>query len=154
MCDTETSTHWFTSPYTTVHTESAMYSQSHIRFNLLLGWCCLLSVAVMIMAVVLATGISNKSPSNGKQNESTDAPASFDYSRGPHFATNHIHLVSGEGNGTSWQHGQMCFCKNTSLLLQDNRVKITVGGFYYIYAQQVTERVGSHCCQQEKIVQI
>ncbi|KAL7832195.1 hypothetical protein AOLI_G00297430 [Acnodon oligacanthus] len=143
MCDTETSTHWFTSPYTTLHTESAMYGQSHIRFNILLGWCCLLSGAVMIMAMVLATGIHNKSPSN--ELGSTEAPAPYSQERAltstrspfAQTSTNHIHLVSGpeKDNETSWQKGQMCFCKNTSLLLEDNRVKITVGGFYYIYVQ-------------------
>ncbi|XP_017562655.1 lymphotoxin-alpha isoform X1 [Pygocentrus nattereri] len=125
-----------------------MYGQSHIRFNILLGWCCLLSVAVLVMAMVLATGINNKSPSNGMQQGSTETPDPFSYSqvidlptgtRSPfaQTSTNHIHLVSGpeQDNETSWQQGQMCFCKNTSLLLKDNRVKITVGGFYYIYAQ-------------------
>ncbi|KAL6471510.1 hypothetical protein MHYP_G00201600 [Metynnis hypsauchen] len=89
-----------------------------------------------------STGINNKSPLNGTQQGSTEAPTTFAYTqdhltstRSP--STNHIHLVSGpeNGNETSWQQGQMCFCKNTSLLLEDNRVKITVGGFYYIYAQ-------------------
>ncbi|XP_017562656.1 lymphotoxin-alpha isoform X2 [Pygocentrus nattereri] len=123
-----------------------MYGQSHIRFNILLGWCCLLSVAVLVMAMVLATGINNKSPSNGMQQGSTETPDPFSYSqvidlptgtRSPfaQTSTNHIHLVSEQDNETSWQQGQMCFCKNTSLLLKDNRVKITVGGFYYIYAQ-------------------
>uniref|UniRef100_A0AAR2K6B5 THD domain-containing protein n=1 Tax=Pygocentrus nattereri TaxID=42514 RepID=A0AAR2K6B5_PYGNA len=108
-----------------------MYGQSHIRFNILLGWCCLLSVAVLVMAMVLATGINNKSPSNGMQQGSTGFINGLKCLVGPPYTN----IRPEQDNETSWQQGQMCFCKNTSLLLKDNRVKITVGGFYYIYAQ-------------------
>lgn len=40
------------------------------------------------------------------------------------------------GNETSpWRHSSLCFCPNTTLLLQNDLVEITTGGFYYIYAQ-------------------
>ncbi|KAL7849190.1 hypothetical protein SRHO_G00208130 [Serrasalmus rhombeus] len=111
MCDTETSTHWFTSPYTTVHTEA--FSQQ-----------CTVKATSETPAPLLSYSQGRDLPTG------TRSPFA-------QTSTNHIHLVSGpeEGNETSWQQGQMCFCKNTSLLLKDNRVKITVGGFYYIYAQ-------------------
>lgn len=39
------------------------------------------------------------------------------------------------GNEKSWTHSSSCFCKNTSLILEDGLVKITTGGFYHTYVQ-------------------
>ncbi|KAI4884226.1 hypothetical protein NFI96_011597 [Prochilodus magdalenae] len=109
--------------------KSGMHSQGHFRFTLMLGWCSLLTVAVVIMAVVLATGINTKGFSNRTENQSTGAPGSL------------LAFSQGRKNGTYWQQSQMCFCKNTSLILQDNLVQITVGGFYYIYGQVSVKNV-------------
>lgn len=38
------------------------------------------------------------------------------------------------GNGTPWKHSLLCFCDNTSIVLQNDSVRITTGGFYHIYA--------------------
>ncbi|KAG7321692.1 hypothetical protein KOW79_014550 [Hemibagrus wyckioides] len=49
-------------------------------------------------------------------------------------SVNYIHLVW--GNETSpWRHSSLCFCPNTTLLLQNDLVEITTGGFYQTYAQ-------------------
>lgn len=40
------------------------------------------------------------------------------------------------GNKTSpWRHSSLCFCSNTTLLLQKDLVIISTEGFYYTYAQ-------------------
>ncbi|XP_072547843.1 lymphotoxin-alpha [Salminus brasiliensis] len=115
-----------------------MNSQSHIRFNIMLGWCCLLSIAVVIMAIVLSTTISH-CPDREKNNRSTEPfSPTFERIQGSSFgqaSTNHIHLVSGSDAHITWVKSQSCSCQETSLLLQNSTVTIQVGGFYHIYAQ-------------------
>lgn len=35
----------------------------------------------------------------------------------------------------SWKPSSTCFCENTSLILNNGSVNITIGGFYHAYAQ-------------------
>ncbi|KAM9469514.1 lymphotoxin-alpha [Clarias gariepinus] len=48
-------------------------------------------------------------------------------------SVNHIHLVWDEDQ--SWKPSSTCFCENTSLILNNGSVNITIGGFYHAYAQ-------------------
>ncbi|XP_066516174.1 lymphotoxin-alpha [Hoplias malabaricus] len=119
-----------------------MHNQRNPRFNFLVGWCCLLSVAVMVMAIVLVVG-----PRKGMTNKTEETPI-HEYSKGSQDPMNHIQLVSRHNSGShgniSWMHSQTCFCENTSLLLQNNAVKVTRRGFYFTYTQvTLTPKDGS-----------
>ncbi|XP_062873050.1 lymphotoxin-alpha [Trichomycterus rosablanca] len=115
-----------------------MHNPGHLRFQIMVGWCCLLSLAIVIMTVVIATGTNsqNKKEIVGMAGL-TGAPLGPDLRKGPSLgqsAVNHIHLVLGP-NEKSWEPSQLCYCENTSLHLQNNIVQITAGGFYYTFAQ-------------------
>uniref|UniRef100_A0A8B9HB90 THD domain-containing protein n=1 Tax=Astyanax mexicanus TaxID=7994 RepID=A0A8B9HB90_ASTMX len=118
-----------------------MPGQSHIRFNLMMGWCSLLTISVVIMAIILATTIKNQDSTSKKTNRSTEVsssnPTVFRKQTGSHSdqpSANHIHLVS-EPTTQTWMASESCFCQNTSLILQDSTVTIKVGGFYQTYVQ-------------------
>lgn len=37
-----------------------MHNPGYLRFQLMVGWCCFLSIAIFIMAVVIATGTGSQ----------------------------------------------------------------------------------------------
>ncbi|XP_060744357.1 lymphotoxin-alpha isoform X1 [Tachysurus vachellii] len=112
-----------------------MHNHSY-KFSFLVGWCCLLSISVVIMVAVIAKGSNQwkETPSEGVAPEVDNAHIEKTYADPGQSSVNHIHLVW--GNETSpWRHSSLCFCSNTTLLLQKDLVIISTEGFYYTYAQ-------------------
>ncbi|XP_076832928.1 lymphotoxin-alpha isoform X2 [Brachyhypopomus gauderio] len=108
-----------------------MPQQGNIRFKLMIGWCGLLSVAMVIMAVVLATGTNLRGQGANEKDSSTENHSSPAAVKGPSFGqtgTTRIHLtyITDRWDSSSTK---------SSIILQSNGVKVTAAGLYYAYAQ-------------------
>ncbi|KAK2831610.1 hypothetical protein Q7C36_016696 [Tachysurus vachellii] len=97
-----------------------MHNHSY-KFSFLVGWCCLLSISVVIMVAVIAKGSNQwkETPSEGVAPEDNA----------------HIEKTYAGNETSPWRHSSLCFCSNTTLLLQKDLVIISTEGFYYTYAQ-------------------
>ncbi|KAK7156700.1 hypothetical protein R3I94_006667 [Phoxinus phoxinus] len=119
-----------------------MTDSNNPRFRLLVGWCCLMSSALLILTVYHAVNCNKKSETNktgneepnSKENPTPDQQSGSRY--GPSLK-NYIHLVRDKNE--TWICSGSCY--NSSLSLKNNTVQITTSGFYYIHAQVIFDRV-------------
>ncbi|XP_047676684.1 lymphotoxin-alpha isoform X2 [Tachysurus fulvidraco] len=120
-----------------------MHNHSY-KFSFLVGWCCLLSISIVIMVAMIANGSNQwKEPPAEGVAPKDNAHIAKTYADPGQSSVNHIHLVW--GNETSpWRHSSICFCSNTTLLLQKDLVIISTEGFYYTYAQVTFTGKESH----------
>ncbi|XP_035390210.1 lymphotoxin-alpha [Electrophorus electricus] len=115
-----------------------MSYQGNIRFSLLLGWCSLLTFAMVIIAVVLATGTTfrGQQRSMGEDNLTENilpSTASFRGSPTGQPLTDHIHLIYDVKN--TWKPSSFLSDKSSFITFQNNLVKVKAAGIYYAYAQ-------------------
>ncbi|XP_051535721.1 uncharacterized protein LOC127430185 [Myxocyprinus asiaticus] len=120
-----------------------MTSSSNPRFRLMIGWCCLMSAALIIMTAFLATKTSchkelntNKTiigykEHSSKENDTPHADRITGSLLGQSFK-DYIRLIREE---RSWICSHIPLCESSSLSLKDNTVEITTSGLYYIHAQ-------------------
>uniref|UniRef100_A0A8C1IV25 Uncharacterized LOC109090918 n=2 Tax=Cyprinus carpio TaxID=7962 RepID=A0A8C1IV25_CYPCA len=112
-----------------------MTSASHPRFRLLIGWCCLMSSALLIMTVYLAirTKWEKKSETSDKETNSTAISGNTDQRIGlpPGLSINdYIHLI--RDSKEIW----ICHpCTSSSFTPKNSTVEITVSGLYFFHAQ-------------------
>ncbi|XP_060753961.1 lymphotoxin-alpha [Neoarius graeffei] len=112
-----------------------MHNQSY-RFNLLVSWCFLLSISIVIMVAVIATGSNQNRETVEKVNDTGHDASTFESLRASRpSSVDHIDLVRAGNSKTSWTLSSSCFCDNTSLLLQNDSVLIKTEGLYHTYAQ-------------------
>ncbi|XP_030638881.1 lymphotoxin-alpha [Chanos chanos] len=137
-----------------------MSLQSQPRFHLLLGWCFLLSVAVVTMAVVLVMK-TNGPQTKGevmlgrknlskvlqpevattqklKANRSVEKAKAF-YGENGYVSAKAVNYTDScqihRCDRNSWTEDPSCAVGKCSLLYQNNSVNITTGGLYLFYAQ-------------------
>uniref|UniRef100_A0A8C1KUI9 Lymphotoxin alpha (TNF superfamily, member 1) n=1 Tax=Cyprinus carpio TaxID=7962 RepID=A0A8C1KUI9_CYPCA len=94
-----------------------MTSSSHPWFRLLIGWCCLMSSALLIMTVYLA-------------NFETNLVALSDFWHGPSFS-DYIRLIRDKEK--TWICSKPC--ESSFVSLENSTVVVTVSGLYYFHAQ-------------------
>ncbi|XP_067220495.1 lymphotoxin-alpha [Chanodichthys erythropterus] len=119
-----------------------MTSSNNPRFRLLVGWCCLMTSALLIVTVYLAiehlqkTHDTTGNKSNSTENSKTDQQIGSPYD--PSF-NDYIHLIRDlKKNWICSDSRQRSF-----LSLNNGTVNITTSGLYYIHAQ-VTFQKPSH----------
>ncbi|XP_059371062.1 lymphotoxin-alpha [Carassius carassius] len=120
-----------------------MTSGSHPRFRLLIGWCCLMSSALLMITVYIFI----RTESSERSGESTTGNSTAIYgntyqqiglSPGP-SSNDYIHLIRDDKE--IW----ICHpCTSSTLSLKNGSVEITVSGLYNIYAQ-VTFQSNQKC---------
>uniref|UniRef100_A0A672KZL4 Lymphotoxin alpha (TNF superfamily, member 1) n=1 Tax=Sinocyclocheilus grahami TaxID=75366 RepID=A0A672KZL4_SINGR len=106
-----------------------MTSASHPRFRLLIGWCCLMSSALLIITVYLAeTRWREKSQTSTTGKEETNSTG---------FDTN-----GKTDQRIDSKEIWICHpCKSSSFSLKNSTVEITVSGLYYFHAQVTFQNV-------------
>ncbi|XP_051718315.1 lymphotoxin-alpha [Ctenopharyngodon idella] len=120
-----------------------MTSSNNPRFRLLVGWCCLMTSALLLVTVYLATSWQKKD--DMKKNEDSNSTETN---------TKTAQLI-GSPFGPSF-NDYICFIRDLEktwifsdkrrssfLSLNNGTVEITTGGLYYIHAQ-VTFQKSSH----------
>ncbi|XP_051963758.1 uncharacterized protein LOC127630292 [Xyrauchen texanus] len=127
------------------HEVTKMTDSSNPRFRLMIGWCCLMSAALIIMTVILATKTSCHNEHNTKKtanrykehsSKENDTPLKgqmIGFQPG-HSFKDYIRLISGDIQ-KSWICSPTPLCESSSLSLKNNSVEIKTSGFYYIHAQ-------------------
>uniref|UniRef100_A0A671MX08 Lymphotoxin alpha (TNF superfamily, member 1) n=1 Tax=Sinocyclocheilus anshuiensis TaxID=1608454 RepID=A0A671MX08_9TELE len=105
-----------------------MTSASHPRFRLLIGWCCLMTSALLIITVYLAgtrwREKSQTSTTGSEETNSTERTLIFPF--------------SSSDSKEIW----ICHpCKSSSFSLKNSTVEITVSGLYYFHAQVTFQNV-------------
>ncbi|XP_051965918.1 uncharacterized protein LOC127631704 [Xyrauchen texanus] len=133
-----------------------MTSSSNPRFRLMIGWCCLMSAALIIMTAFLATktGCNKELNTNKttigykehskKDNDNPHADKIIDSSHGLSIK-DYIRLIRDK---KSWICSHIPLCESSSSSLKNNTVEITTGGLFYIHAQ-VEFRKASNSINQE-----
>ncbi|XP_077063497.1 lymphotoxin-alpha isoform X2 [Siphateles boraxobius] len=123
-----------------------MTGSNNPRFRLLVGWCCLMSSALLIMTVFLSTNLHKKSETNKTGNEKPNSTGSTNStgdgksdqqkgSRNGLSFNDYIHLIRDKNE--TW----ICdSCESSSLSLNNNTVEIKTNGFYYIHAQVIFDK--------------
>ncbi|XP_065136148.1 lymphotoxin-alpha isoform X2 [Paramisgurnus dabryanus] len=107
-----------------------MTGSNNPRFRLLIGWCCLMSAALLMMTVFVA--IKKQPNTNTTVNCMPDRDPLKGSPPGQSFK-DYIRLIKADDQ-KSW----MCSfpCENSSLALKKNiSVEITISGLYFINAQ-------------------
>ncbi|XP_050985790.1 lymphotoxin-alpha isoform X2 [Labeo rohita] len=97
-----------------------MTGSNHTRFRLLIGWCCMMSSALLSGS----PGKSNSPASSGKTDKQIDTWRDQSFN-------DYIHLI--RDREKTWICSEPC--TNSSLSLKNATVELTVSGLYYIYAQ-------------------
>uniref|UniRef100_A0A4W4GYS1 THD domain-containing protein n=1 Tax=Electrophorus electricus TaxID=8005 RepID=A0A4W4GYS1_ELEEL len=95
-----------------------MSYQGNIRFSLLLGWCSLLTFAMVIIAVVLATGTTFRGQVQGENL----------------FIICICFYLTDDVKNT-WKPSSFLSDKSSFITFQNNLVKVKAAGIYYAYAQ-------------------
>ncbi|XP_067306457.1 lymphotoxin-alpha isoform X1 [Pseudorasbora parva] len=117
-----------------------MNSSNNPRFRLLVGWCCLMTSALLILSVYVGTRPQNKSKSitekdktnltaNQQINTKPDQLIGSQY--GPSF-NDYIRLI--RDNEKTWIHDSK---ESSSLSLNNGTVEIKTDGLYHIHAQVI-----------------
>ncbi|XP_057207695.1 lymphotoxin-alpha [Triplophysa rosa] len=104
-----------------------MTGSNHPRFRLLIGWCCLMSAAILIMTAFLAITKKELNTCSEAVTPHNDKQKGFP----PGQSVSYIRLIWDDQK--SW----ICSspCENSSLSLESDALKIKVNGLYYINAQ-------------------
>ncbi|XP_043114283.1 lymphotoxin-alpha isoform X1 [Puntigrus tetrazona] len=112
-----------------------MTSANHPRFRLLIGWCCLMSSALLILIVCFAINRKDKPENEAERKEQnftvTDGKTDQRIGLYPvQSVSDYIHLI--RDSKEIW----ICHpCKNSSFTHKNSTVNITVSGLYFFHAQ-------------------
>ncbi|XP_051521718.1 uncharacterized protein LOC127422324 [Myxocyprinus asiaticus] len=130
------------------HEVTKMTGSSNPRFRLMIGWCCLMSAALIIMTVILATktGCHNEHNTNktanrykehsSKENDTPLKDQMIGFLPGQSFK-DYIRLISDSVGDSqkSWICSPTPLCDSSSFSLNNSSVEIKTSGLYYIHAQ-------------------
>uniref|UniRef100_A0A9J8AT32 Lymphotoxin alpha (TNF superfamily, member 1) n=1 Tax=Cyprinus carpio carpio TaxID=630221 RepID=A0A9J8AT32_CYPCA len=109
-----------------------MTSSSHPWFRLLIGWCCLMSSALLIMTVYLANLHKTSSKTGEEQSKDINRKTEqqIDFWHGPSFS-DYIRLIRDKEK--TWICSKPC--ESSFVSLENSTVVVTVSGLYYFHAQ-------------------
>ncbi|XP_056126756.1 lymphotoxin-alpha [Rhinichthys klamathensis goyatoka] len=131
-----------------------MTGSNNPRFRLLVGWCCLMSSALLIMTVYLGTSLHKKSETNKTGNEesnSTETITKPGQLIGSHYGlsfNDYISLIRDKNE--TWICSDSC--ESRSLSLNNNTVEIKTSGFYYIHAQVIFDKAIHQTKKQARVI--
>ncbi|XP_055053001.2 lymphotoxin-alpha [Misgurnus anguillicaudatus] len=112
-----------------------MTGSNNPRFQLLIGWCCLMSAGLLMMTVFLAIKEQPNTNTTGKEpNQSVNSMSySASLKGSPPLFKDYIRLIKADDH-KYWMCGFPC--ENSSIALKKNiSVEITISGLYFINAQ-------------------